>query len=185
MVPAPLAARFNTDPRLALRPEAEQELVRGLVARKAEGQGSALPPVESFASAARAEAKLLGLKRKAPDDPREGHDDPSESERESEREVDAPTVPLAPKHKKPGSTTVNLRAASKDLTRFAVIAVGLALGAYAVIWWWANRTPGPAGMPRGLPSAEVPQVADAPTVSASAPVPLLSLIHISEPTRPY
>ena len=159
--------------RLALRPEAEQALVRGLVPLKAEGKGAVLPPVEAFESAARAEAKLLGLKRAG-----------EEESEATEREVDAPTVPLGPRHKKPGSTTVNLRRASKDLTWFAVVAVGISLGAFALIWWWANRTSVP-GVPRVSPSAEVevPKAVPSAVLPVTAPIPSSVAIASSVPMQ--
>lgn len=147
VTPGPQPARYATDPRLALRPDAEQALVKGLVPFKPEAAASNLPPVEAFASAARAEAKLLGLKRNGASADPSGEQAKATGASEkvpSESESDAltRTTPLAPKKRKLGSTTVGLRAASKDLTKFAAIAVGLALGAYALIWWWVHRTPG-------------------------------------------
>lgn len=196
----PHAARFDTDPRLALRPAAEQALVRGLVPLKGEPERAELPPIDAMASAARAEAKLLGLKRKGPSAEESGE---QETSSEATVELDAPTVPLAPRRRKIGSTTAGLRAASRDLTKFAFLAVGLALGAYALIWWLANRTPSTPNVATPSPSStqaaptpasatavvasSAATLAPSPTVTPSAPpsasAKLPTKVH-SPPTTP-
>lgn len=167
---APHQARFDTDPRLALRPAAEQALVRGLVPATEE-EPAGLPAVDAMASAAKNEAKLLRLERKAPEGDESG-ERPALSDLVVQPEVDAPTTPRA-KRRGIGSTTAGLRAASKDLTKFAFAAVGLALGAYALIWWWASRPSSRPneGAPTSTSSATSPELPTSVTVVAPTLTP--------------